>query len=347
MSMEELTLQAVNQRAYGDPSDVLALEEIPVPAIADDEVLVRVQASSVHPDVWHVVTGQPRVLRLMGSGLRAPNVRVPGTDLAGVVEAVGSAVTRFQPGDAVFGETIRGQQWKNGGAWAEYAAAPEMALALVPEGVSFAAAATVPTAGIIALTNLHQGQLRAGQQVLVNGAAGGVGGLAVQMAKAAGAEVTGVDRGDKLDLVRALGADHAIDYTREDYTQSAERYDLIFDIPGNHPFSASRRALAPEGVYVLIGHDNYGRAGVGFLGGIPRILGLTARGLFTRQLPKANFSMPDKRESMAELAELLAAGKIAPVIDRSYPLAEAAEAIGYLASGQARGRIVIAVTPGT
>lgn len=344
--MERTPLQAVIQRAYGAPKDVLALGEIPVPTIEDDEVLVRVHASSVHPDVWHVITGHPRVLRLMGSGVRAPKIRVPGTDLAGVVEAVGSGVTRFRPGDAVFGETIRGYQWKNGGAWAEVAAAPESGLARVPEGVSFAAAATVPTAGIIALTNLRQGQLRAGQKVLVNGAAGGVGGLAVQIAKAAGAEVTGVDRTDKLELVRSLGADHVIDYTREDFTQGAARYDLIFDIPGNHPFSASRRALAPEGIYVLIGHDNFGRGGRRFLGGVPRILGLTARSLFTRQLPKASFAMPSKQESMAELGELLGSGKLAPVIDRTFSLAEAADAIEYLASGQARGRIVIEVADG-
>lgn len=314
-----------------------------MPTIGDDEVLIRAHAASVHPDVWHVVTGQPLVLRLMGSGLRAPKARVPGTDVAGVVESVGSGVTRFRPGDEVLGETTRGMQWKNGGAWAEYVAAPESALAPKPASASFEAAATVPTSGIIALANLQQGKLRAGQKVLVNGAAGGVGGLAVQIAKAAGAEVTGVDGTDKLELVRLLGADHVIDYTREDFTQGAERYDLIFDIPGNHPFSASRRALAPEGVYVLIGHDNFGRGGGLLLGGVPRALGLMARSLFTRQLPKASFAMPGKQESMATLAELLAAGKIVPIIDRTYSLADAPEAIAYLASGQARGRIVITI----
>ncbi len=336
-------MQAILQSGYGSPSDVLALGEAPMPVIADDEVLIRVHATSVHPDIWHVVTGLPRVLRLMGSGVRAPKAVIPGTDAAGVVEAVGSGVTRFRPGDAVFGETIRGYQWKNGGAWADYVAAPESGLAPKPEGVSFAAAATVPTAGLIALANLRQGKLRAGQKVLVNGAAGGVGGLAVQIAKAEGAEVTGVDRTDKLDLVRTLGADRAIDYTREDFTRGDERYDLIFDIPGNHPFAASRRALAPDGIYVLIGHDNFGRGGRGVLGSVPRLLGLTARSLFTRQLPKASFAMPSKQESMATLAELLAAGRIAPILDRTYPLAEAAAAIDRLVSGNARGRIVIQV----
>jgi NADPH:quinone reductase-like Zn-dependent oxidoreductase len=252
-------MKAIVQEKYGSPYDVLNLKDIDKPMLKDDEVLVRVHTASVHPDVWHVVRGLPYVLRLMGAGLLKPKNRVPGTDVAGHVELVGKNVSQFQQGDEVFGETIKGYQWSNGGAYAEYVSVPERLLALKPANITFEQAAAVPTSGLIALQNLpNEGRLHPGQSVLVNGAGGGVGALAVQIAKAYGANVTGVDDTTKLEMVRSLGADQGIDYTKEDFTQGGERYDLIFDIPGNHPFSACRRVLAPNGKYVLIGHDRAG-----------------------------------------------------------------------------------------
>lgn len=335
-------MRAVVQTGYGEPSAVLAVREVECPDVAPDQVLVRVRAASVHPDVWHVVAGQPAVLRLMGGGVRRPTDIVPGTDMAGVVESVGSQVTRFRPGDPVFGETIVGLQWRNGGAYAEYVAVTEDALAPKPADVSFEQAATVPTAGLIVLQNLPDlSQWTPGRRVLVNGAGGGVGAMALQLATAHGAEVTAVDHAAKLDLLRTLGADRVIDYTTEDFTAGGERYDLIFDIPGNHPFSACRRVLTPEGTYVLIGHDRFGAGGHHWLGSIPRVLGLLARSLVTPQLPGPDFSRPDRRAAMATLASLLETGQLTPVVDRVFPLEEVAGALALLASGTARGRIVL------
>jgi NADPH:quinone reductase-like Zn-dependent oxidoreductase len=337
-------MKAIVQDRYGPP-DALAFREIDVPEIGDGEVLVRVRATSVHPDVWHMVRGLPYVLRLMGGGLRRPKQPVPGTDVAGQVAAVGRQVDRFQPGDEVFGETVRGYTWTNGGAFAEYVAAEPEALALKPATVTFEHAAAVPSSGLIALHNLRGwAQPQPGQRVLVNGAGGGVGVFAVQLARAYGAHVTGVDHPDKLDLVRSVGADRLIDYTKEDFTRGGGRYDLIFDIPGNHPYAQCRRALTPQGRYVLIGHDLFGGRGRRVLGrGLPAFAGLMLISLFTNHLPKPNFSLPPKQESMAELKELLGTGKLAPVIDRTYPLRQVPEAIRYLETGQVRGKVVITV----
>ncbi|MCA1782173.1 MAG: NAD(P)-dependent alcohol dehydrogenase [Intrasporangiaceae bacterium] len=335
-------MRAIVQDRYGRVDD-LQIGEVPRPEPAQDEVLIQVRAASVHPDVWHVVTGQPAVLRLMGSGARYPKDQVPGTDVAGVVECVGRAVTRFQPGDEVFAETIRGIQWRNGGAYAEYATAPEEGVALKPSGVSFEEAAAVPTAGLIALNNLPQRRVPPGSRVLVNGAGGGVGAFAVQLAKAYGAEVTGVDHPDKLAFVRSMGADRTIDYTREDFTRGGERWDLIFDVPGNHSFREIRRALAPQGGYVLIGHDAFGAGGHHWLGSIPRMLGLLARSTVTPALRGGSLGSPDKRRLMSTLAQLLQNGQLRVVIDRTFPLADAPEALRYLASGQPAGRVVIVV----
>ncbi len=231
-------MKAIVQRAYGEPEDVLSLQEVDTPTIKNDEILVRVRAASVHPDVWHVVTGRPYVLRLMGSGVRRPKNRVAGTDLAGVVESAGASVTQFKRGAEVFGECIKGYQWVNGGAYADYAVVRPDWIALKPSNTTFEQAASVPTSGIIALSGLrNQGKLVAGQKVLINGAGGGVGLLAVQIAKADDSEVTGVDNKARQDVLRSAGANHVIDYTQQDFTQSGERYDLILDIPGNHPFS--------------------------------------------------------------------------------------------------------------
>ena len=330
------------QETYGD-IDALTLGEVERPVPAEDEVLIRVRAASVHPDVWHVVAGHPLALRLMGSGIRRPTDRVPGTDVAGVVESVGSAVTRFRAGDEVFAETIRGVQWRNGGAFAEFATAPEVGVALKPPGVGFEEASAVPTAGLIALNNLPQGRVPPGHRVLVNGAAGGVGAIALQLAKAYGAHVTGVDHPRKLALVSSLGADDVIDYTSEDYTQGGRQWDLIFDVPGNHAFSETRKALAPGGAYVLIAHDAFGASGHRWLGSIPRLLGLMARSAVVPELRGGTFRSPDKRELMATLAQLLEAGQLRMVIDRTFPLAEAAAALRYLMSGRPVGRVVITV----
>lgn len=335
-------MQAIVQDRYGSP-DGLRLREVERPVVGDDEVLVRVRAASVHPDVWHVVSGRPFVLRLMGSGLLRPKCRIPGTDLSGLVEAVGKSVTRFRPGDEVFGESLRGFSWRNGGAFAEYASVPEEGLAFKPANVTFEQAAAVPTAGYITLLNLPSGRLRPGQRVLVNGAAGGVGALTVQLAKAHGANVTGVDHTSKLDMVRSLGADHVVDYTRDDFTRSDERYDVIVDIPGNHPFAACRRALTPDGIYVLIGHDQFGRAGRRWLGSLPRFAGLALRSLFERRLRSGSSSRLSKKEAMATLRAHLEAGRLTPVIARSYHLSEAGEAIRYLADGGPVGRVVLTV----
>jgi NADPH:quinone reductase-like Zn-dependent oxidoreductase len=337
-------MKAIVQDEYGS-IDVLKLADIERPAVKDDQVLVRVHAASVHPDVWHVVRGLPYALRVMGAGLRRPKNRVPGTDLAGDVESVGKNVTRFHPGDEVFGETVSGYQWSNGGAYAEYASIPESALALKPARITFEEAASVPTSGLIAYSNLfrNKGQLQPGKKVLVNGAGGGVGTVALQLAKSYGADVTGVDSTEKLEFVRSLGADHVIDYTQADFTRSGERYDLIVDVPGNHSFAECRRVLAPDGSYVLIGHDHFGQAGHRWLGSLPRFLKLVAMSPFVRQLPDLNFKMPDKTESMALLKDLIEAGKITPVVDRAFPLGEVREAVRYLETGQAKGKVVLTV----
>jgi NADPH:quinone reductase-like Zn-dependent oxidoreductase len=337
-------MKAIVQEKYGSPYDVLNLKVIDKPVVKDDEVLVRVHAASVHPDVWHVVRGLPYVLRLMGAGLLRPKNSVPGTDVAGHVESVGKNVSHFQQGDEVFGETIKGYQWHNGGAYAEYVSVPEDSLALKPANITFEQAAAVPTSGLIALQNLpNEGRLHQGQRVLVNGAGGGVGVLAVQLAKAYGANVTGVDHTTKLEMVRSIGADRVIDYTKEDYTQSGERYDLIFDIPGNHPFSACRRVLAPNGKYVLIGHDRFGQGAGRWFGSIPRVLKLVALSPFMSQMPTPTFSMSDKNNQMVVLKQLMETGKLTPVIDRTYPLGEVPEAIKHLEVGHAQGKVIITV----
>jgi len=337
-------MKAIVQEKYGPPDDVLELKDIDKPAVKDDEVLVRVHAASVHPDIWHAVRGLPYVLRIMGAGLLKPKYAVPGTDLAGHVESVGKKVTRFRPGDEVFGQSIGVNLWRNGGTFAECVSVPEDSVALKPANLTFEQAATVPTSGIIALDNLpNEGRLQPGQRVLVNGAGGGVGALAVQLAKAYGAEVSGVDNKKKLEMVRSLGADHVIDYTQEDFTQSGLRYDLIFDIPGNHPFADCRRVLTPDGKYVLIGHDRFGRGAGRWFGSLPRVLKLVAISPFVSQIPTPDFSMPDRKNQMLVLKELTESGKLTPVIDRTYPLGEVPKAIRYLEEGHARGRVVITI----
>lgn len=335
-------MRAIVQEQYGPHRQVLHGADVPRPVPGAGQVLVRVRATSVHADVWHAVNGVPYVLRLMGSGLRAPKQPIPGTDLAG--EVVQSGAGRFAPGDRVFGEVTAGNQWSNAGTFAEFAAVDEALLARIPDSLSFEHAAAVPTAALIALMNLRgHGGVRAGQRVLVNGAAGAVGVWAVQLAKAFGAHVTAVDGPAKLDLLRDLGADQVIDYTRQDFTRLGIRYDIVFDIVSQARFSEVRRALQPDGAFVLIGHDQYGRSGHRVLGSLGRMLPLLAISPFVKQAPRIGRG-PSREENWATIVDLLGTGRIRPVVDdRTFPLEQAADAIDHLATGAAKGRVILTV----
>ena len=335
-------MKAIVQDRYG-PADVLKLGEIDGPTAKDDEVLVRVRASSVHADVWHAVRGVPYVLRIMGSGLRRPKHRVPGTDLAGHVESIGARVTRFGRGDEVFGQSLRANLWRNGGALAEYAVVPEAMLELKPARLTFEQAAAVPTSGSLAVQHVRdEGRTQPGQAVLINGAGGAVGTFAVQLAKAYGANVTGVDAPEKLDVLRSIGADQVLDYTQEDFTKREERYDFILDIAGNHPWSECRRALTPGGTYVLSGFDQYGRSGHRWFGSLGRFAKLIVISPVSSELHPFR-GTKDPGDRLVLLKELIEAGKVTPVIDRTFPLSEVPGAIHYLETGQARGKVVITV----
>jgi len=333
-------MKAVIQDRYGPP-EALQLKEIDKPEATDDEVLVRIRAASLHPDVWHVVTGRPYVLRVMGSGLFKPKNPVPGIDMAGRVEAVGASVERFGPGDDVFGEIVKGHQWKNAGAFAEYVAVPADALVAKPPNLSFEEAAAVPTSGILAYENVH-GHIQPGDKVLINGAAGGVGMFAVQVAKSEGAEVTAVDSTEKTAMLRSIGADHVIDYSAEDFTGTGEQYDFVLDIPGNRSFDDLKRIVAPEGSYVYIGHDGFGRDGGRWIGsGIPRFMKME----MTRPFGSQQTAPRSEEEGvpLEILSRLLASGSMTAVIDRTYPLDEVPEALRYLEGGRVQGKIVIVV----
>jgi NADPH:quinone reductase-like Zn-dependent oxidoreductase len=335
-------MKAIVQERYGSP-DVLELRVVDEPTAGEDQVLVRVRAASIHADVWHVMRGQPYVLRIMGAGLGKPKDRVPGTDLAGHVESVGTNVTRFRPGDEVFGQSLAVNLWRNGGAFAEYAAVSEARFERKPAGLTFEQAAAVPTSGSIAVQGVRdEGRVRPGQRVLINGAGGAVGTFAVQLAKAYGANVTGVDATGKLDALRSIGADRVIDHTREDFTRTGERYDVIIDLPGNHPWSDLRRALTPEGAYVLIGHDQYGGAGHRWFGSLGRFGKLLVIAPFANQLHPFR-GAKDPGDRLVVLKEFIEDGKLTPVIDRTFQLSEVPEAIRYLESGQAVGKVVITV----
>lgn len=334
-------MKAIVQDSYGS-SEMLRLAEVEKPTVLDDEVLVRVRAASVHADIWHVVHGFPYVLRLMGSGLKRPKNPIPGTDMAGVVEAVGESVTRFERGDEVFGETHEKWQWINGGTYAEYVTAPQNVLALKPKNVGFEQAASVPTSGIIALFNMKNvGLPEPGQKVLINGAGGGVGTIALQIAKAHGAQVTAVDRADKLAMLTSLGADAVIDYETEDFTRGSDRYDIIFDVASTLRFADCTRVLTETGKYQIIGHDHYGTRGHRVLGSIPHMFRLLATTPFSKHLPAVNFDMPRKGELMEELRGLIESGKLTPLVAKTYPLSEAGEALRCLSEGRLHGKAVL------
>lgn len=337
-----MTMKAVVQERYGLP-EILELREVERPAAGEDEVLVRVRAASVHPDVWHFLSGRPWIMRLIGAGLRRPKVRIPGSDVAGVVEAVGTGVTRFREGDQVFGETnVTDSGWTTGGAYAEYVAVRQDQLAPKPDNVTFEQAASVPTSGYIALSNLRGGARDlAGKRVLINGGGGGVGSLAIQITKAWGAHVTAVDTTSKLDMMRSLGTDQVIDYTREDFTRSGDRYDLIVDIPGNHSFRTCRRVLEPDGRYVLIGHSGYGAAGSRALGIFPRFFGLVFLARFVKQLRGPDVPLPSRNDVITVLHDLLKEGRITPVIDSTYPLGDAPAALRHLMEDETLGKVIL------
>jgi NADPH:quinone reductase-like Zn-dependent oxidoreductase len=323
-------MKAIVQDTYGSP-DVLELRDIDKPVVGDDDVLVRVHAAGVDQGVWHLMAGLPYLIRIAGFGLRAPKNPVRGYDVAGRVEAVGQNVTRFQPGDEVFG-TCRG-------SFAEYGSAQEDRLAPKPANLTFEQAAAVPISGYAALQAVRdQGKVRPGQRVLIIGAGGGVGTFAVQLAKAYDAEVTGVSSTSKTDLVRSIGAHHVIDYTREDFADGRNRYDVILDIAGNRSLSHLRRALAPEGTLVIVGGEGGGR----WLGGNDRQLRAQMLSPFVRQ-KLGTFISKERKEDLEELRELLEAGKVMPVVDRTFPLSEVPDAIRYLREGRARGKVVITV----
>jgi len=324
-------MRAIARSRYGPP-DVLELRDVEVPAIGHEDVLVRVRASSLNMGDVDYMRGRPRFARL-GTGLRRPRNAILGLDVAGVVETVGSAVTRFEPGDEVFADMTE----HGFGAFAEYVAVPQSALARKPASMSFEEAATVPQSAILALHGLGGGRpLAAGQQVLINGASGNVGPFAVQIAKAAGAEVTGVCSTAKMDMVRAVGADHVIDYTAEDFTSSGETYDRILDVVGRRSLLACRRALRPGGTYVWVGGTTSTLLQAVLMGPLVSAFG-------SRKMGITWWWKPFKLEDVAFLTELIEAGQLRPVIDRRYPLQEVPDAIRYLESGKARGKIVITI----
>ena len=333
-------MRAVIADQYGSPAQ-LRLGEVDRPVPGEGQVLIRVHAASVHADVWHMIRGVPYALRLMGGGLRRPANPIPGTDAAGVVEALGPGASRFQVGDPVFGEVVEGFQWRNGGTFAQYVNAPEAALERIPDGISFVDAAAVPTSALIALfTVRNEAKVQPGERVLVNGAAGAVGQFAVQIARADGAHVTAVERTDRMDLLEQVGADEVIDGTRTDFTAGAARYDVVIDIPGNHSFAKVRGVLTENGRYMLIGHDRYGAGGHRWLGSIPRVFALTARSAVSSQVPRPDFSGPGP-DAMRILTAMMAEGRLHPVVGRTYPLDEAVAALEHLESGHARGKVVL------
>jgi NADPH:quinone reductase-like Zn-dependent oxidoreductase len=322
-------MRAVVQNGYGEPGDVLTVREIDPPTINADEVLVRVHAAGVDAGVWHLVTGLPKLVRLMGFGVRTPKNPVRGMDVAGRVEAVGANVTGLRPGDEVYGSS--------NGSFAEFAVAKPTELALRPTALTPIEAAAVPVSACTALQALRdRARLKPGQRVLVIGAGGGVGTFAVQLAKAMGAEVTGVCSTSKVDLVRSIGADHVIDYTRDEVTDGPGGYDVIVDIAGNRPVSRLRSALTPRGTLVMIGGETDGR----LIGGMDRILGAFLVAPFIRQHVRGLFATV-RRGDLEHLNGLIEAGTLKPVVERTFPLDEVPEAIAHQRTGRALGKVVV------
>jgi NADPH:quinone reductase-like Zn-dependent oxidoreductase len=323
-------MKAIVQDSYGS-ADVLELRDIDTPQVADDQVLVRVHAAGVDRGVWHLMAGLPYPIRIAGYGVRAPKYPVPGMDLAGVVEAVGRGVTRFAPGDEVFGI--------GKGAFAEYAVALESKLAPKPANLDFDQAGAIAISGLTALQALRDvAHVQAGQKVLIIGASGGVGTYAVQVAKAFGAHVTGVASTSKLDLVRAIGADEVIDYTKVDFATGGIRYDVIVDIGGNASLTRLRKALSPTGTVAIVGGETGGR----WLGGFDRMLRAPMLSPFVSQ-DLRSVTASENSADMLVLRDMIEAGQVTPVIERSYALVDTPNAIRHVEQGKARGKVVISI----
>jgi NADPH:quinone reductase-like Zn-dependent oxidoreductase len=322
-------MKAIVQDRYGE-ANVLAFGDVEEPVVGENDVLIRVRAAGAGPDVWHIMTGKPYIAR-PALGFRRPKVRIRGWDVSGKVEAVGSAVTEFKPGDEVMGEAQRG-------SFAELTVAPASKLVRKPERLSFEQAAAVPVSGTTAIQALRdKGHVQPGQSVLVIGAGGGVGTFTVQIAKAMGATVTGVASTSKLDLVRSIGADDVIDYTRDDFTDGSRTWDVIVDTAGRRPLRELRRALTPKGTLVIVGGDGGGPWTGGFFKGMLRGPILS---MFVDQ-KLGWISAKTTKEDLQALSELIEAGKVTPVVDRTYDLVEAADAVRYLAEGHPAGKIVV------
>lgn len=318
-------MKAIVCPTYGSP-DILKFQDVAKPTPKDDEVLVKIHAAGVNAGDWHLMRADPFLIRLM-FGLTKPKQPILGGDFAGQVEAVGKNVSQFQVGDEVFGAS------PSFGAFAEYVAVPEDAIVLKPANITFEQAAAVPMAAMTALQGLRDhGKIQAGQKVLINGASGGVGSFAVQIAKALGAEVTGVSSGGKLDMVRSIGADHVIDYKKEDFSQSGQQYDLILGVGGYYPLASYKRALKHGGIYVMTGGETKQMFETMFLGSF---MSMTSSKKITNFIQKIN------QNDLAFISELLEQGKLSPVIDKSYPLADVPKAIAYLESGKVKGKLVI------
>ena len=325
-------MKAITQVEYGPADQVLGLSDIDKPSIGDGEVLVRVHSAGLDRSVWHLMAGLPYPVRLAGYGLRAPRNNVPGSDVAGRVEAVGKDVTSFKPGDEVFGV--------GNGSFAQYVSCRQGALAPKPENLTFEQAAAVPVSALTALQALRDhGRIQPGQKVLIIGASGGVGTFAVQIAKALGAEVTGVCSSTKVDLVRSIGADHVIDYTQGDFAAGLHRYDVILDTGGNTSLRRLRRTLTPTGTLVIVGAETGGR----WLGGTDRQLRAMMMSPFIGQKLGTFLASVNKSDLLA-VSELIESGQVAPVMDRTFPLGEVPAAIRYMTEGRARGKVVISVT---
>jgi len=323
-------VKAIVQDKYGS-AEVLRLSDIDKPEPGDDDVLIQVHAAGVDPGVWHLMAGLPYLVRIMGFGFLRPKTRVRGRDVAGTVEAVGRNVAQFKAGDQVYGICD--------GAFAEHACGKARQFAPKPANLSFEQAAAVPISALTALHGLREaGQLKQGQKVLVIGASGGVGTYAVQLAKAFGAEVTGVCSTAKMDLVRSIAADHVVDYSCEDFTDGTRRFDLILDTGGRRPLSRLVRALSPRGTLVIVG----GEGGDRWLGGFQRQMLAPLRSLFSKH-NLLGLVPNERQEDLLTLKEFIEAGKVTPIVDRCYPLGEAAEAIRYLEQGHARGKVVIKI----
>jgi len=320
-------VKAIVRESYGPP-DVLHLEEVSLPTVGDGDVLVRVQAASVNAGDWHLLRGTPLPFRLV-AGLRTPKFKIIGNDIAGCVEAVGRNVTQFRPGDEVFGELSR----CGFGAYAEFAVAPEKALALKPANLSFEEAAAIPTAGCTALQGLRRGRIERGQRVLINGASGGVGTFAVQIAKTFGTEVTAVCSTRNVDAVRSIGADHVLDYTKDDFAAIGQRYDLILAANGDRSIWDYKRALTADGAYVMTGGSNRQLIDALLFGPL----------LSIGRQKLGNVLVKPSQADLLFLKELCEAGKVRPTIDRRFPLSEVPAAVRYVEGGRARGKIVITI----